>query len=119
MKTINSFRSKLLALTLALVFTPTLWAERFEYNQIYYNTLNDSTAEVTYQTEWSSPSYNHTSVIIPSIVEYNGKVYSIVRIEKKTLLFLNILIVLIFTFWKYFYKTKTNPVQILLNGVLI
>ena len=82
MKTINSFRSKLLALTLALVFTPTLWAERFEYNQIYYNTLNDSTAEVTYQTEWSSPSYNHTSVIIPSIVEYNGKVYSIVRIDE-------------------------------------
>ncbi|MBO5817242.1 MAG: leucine-rich repeat domain-containing protein [Paludibacteraceae bacterium] len=82
MKTINSLRSKLLALTLALVFTPTLWAERFEYNQIYYNTLNDSTAEVTYQTEWSSPSYNHTSVIIPSIVEYNGKVYSIVRIDE-------------------------------------
>ena len=71
---------KTFSLLLVLFCSLTLLAERFEYNGIYYNTLSDSTAEVTFQTEWSSPSYNHTSVIIPSTAEYNGQIYSIVRI---------------------------------------
>lgn len=71
---------KTFSLLLVLFCSLTLLAERFEYNGVYYNTLSDSTAEVTFQTDWSSPSYNHTSVIIPSTAEYNGKIYSIVRI---------------------------------------
>ena len=71
---------KTLSLLLVLFCSLALRAERFEYNNIFYNTLSDSTVEVTTQTEWSFAGYNHESLAIPQTVEYQGKTYRVIRI---------------------------------------
>ena len=74
---------KLVTLLLALVATTALWAADFKVDGIYYNILTDKTneVEVTYQYQWSSDNYSYlTAAVIPEIVTYNGKTYSVTSI---------------------------------------
>ena len=71
---------KTFSLLLVLFCSLALRAERFEYNNIFYNTLSDSTVEVTTQTEWGFAGYNHESLVIPQTVDYQGKTYRVIRI---------------------------------------
>ena len=103
MKTINSFRSKLLALTLALVASVSSFAydemPDFQVDGLYYNFLEDENVEVTHpyipvvpvenvasNTKKKSHAisaddyYNLTNLVIPSTVTYEGKVYKVTRI---------------------------------------
>ena len=57
-----------------------LCAEKFEYNEIFYNTINDSTAEVHFQTWWGFSGYQHDTIVIPPTVDYNGRTYRVVGI---------------------------------------
>lgn len=57
-----------------------LCAEKFEYNEIFYNTINDSTAEVHFQTWWVFSGYQHDTIAIPPTVDYNGRTYRVVGI---------------------------------------
>ena len=57
-----------------------LCAEKFEYNEIFYNTINDSTAEVHFQTWWGFSGYQHDTIAIPPTVDYNGRTYRVVGI---------------------------------------
>ena len=103
MKTINSLRSKLLALTLALVASVSTFAydemPDFQVDGLYYNFLEDENVEVTHpyipvvpvenvasNTKKKSHAisaddyYNLTNLVIPSTVTYEGKVYNVTRI---------------------------------------
>ena len=71
---------KTFSLLLVLFCSLTLWAEHFVHQHIYYNTTSDSTAVVHYQTIWSTPKYNHDTLVIPQTVVYRGKTYRIVGI---------------------------------------
>ena len=68
---------KTFSLLLVLFCSLTLWAEKFEYNHLYYNTLSDCTAEVSSQ---ASLNYNHDSLVIRQTVDYRTNAYRIVRI---------------------------------------
>lgn len=57
-----------------------LCAEKFEYNEIFYDTINDSTAEVHFQTWWGFSGYQHDTIAIPPTVDYNGRTYRVVGI---------------------------------------
>ena len=57
-----------------------LCAEKFEYNEIFYNTINDSTAEVHFQTWWGFSGYQHDTIAIPPTVDYNGRTFRVVGI---------------------------------------
>ena len=57
-----------------------LCAEKFEYNEIFYNTISDSTAEVHFQTWWGFSGYQHDTIVIPPTVDYNGRTYRVVGI---------------------------------------
>ena len=57
-----------------------LCAEKFEYNEIFYNTISDSTAEVHFQTWWGFSGYQHDTIAIPPTVDYNGRTYRVVGI---------------------------------------
>ena len=82
---------KILLSLLALCAATSLWAVKFQSGLLYYNTLSDSTVEVTYQ-EFSSVydsspgSPNNystlTAVTIPETVTYNSKTYTVVAIGK-------------------------------------
>ena len=103
MKTINSFRSKLFALTLALVASVSSFAydemPDFQVDGLYYNFLEGDNVEVTHpyipvvpvenvasNTKKKSHAisaddyYNLTNLVIPSTVTYEGKVYNVTRI---------------------------------------
>ena len=103
MKTINSFRSKLFALTLALMASVSSFAydemPDFQVDGLYYNFLEDENVEVTHpyipvvpvenvasNTKKKSHAisaddyYNLTNLVIPSTVTYEGKVYNVTRI---------------------------------------
>ncbi len=100
MKTINSFRSKLLALTLALMASVASFAydempPDFKVDGLYYNFLEGDNVEVTHPyrpalptesasnaaTQDSPDDYaNLTELTIPSTVTYEGNVYHVTRI---------------------------------------
>ena len=103
MKTINFFRSKLFALTLALVASVSSFAydemPDFQVDGLYYNFLEEDNVEVTHpyipvvpvenvasNTKKKSHAisaddyYNLTNLVIPSTVTYEGKVYNVTRI---------------------------------------
>ena len=103
MKTINFFRSKLLALTLALMASVSSFAydemPDFQVDGLYYNFLEGDNVEVTHpyipvvpvenvasNTKKKSHAisaddyYNLTNLVIPSTVTYEGKVYKVTRI---------------------------------------
>ena len=103
MKTINSFRSKLFALTLALMASVSSFAydemPDFQVDGLYYNFLEEDNVEVTHpyipvvpvenvasNTKKKSHAisaddyYNLTNLVIPSTVTYEGKVYNVTRI---------------------------------------
>ena len=103
MKTISSFSSKLLALTLALMASVASFAydemPDFQVDGLYYNFLEGDNVEVTHpyipvvpvenvasNTKKKSHAisaddyYNLTNLVIPSTVTYEGKVYNVTRI---------------------------------------
>ena len=100
MKTINSFRSKLLALTLALTASVASFGydempPDFKVDGLYYNFLEGDNVEVTHPyrpalptesasnaaTQDSPDDYaNLTELTIPSTVTYEGNVYHVTRI---------------------------------------
>ena len=103
MKTINFFRSKLFALTLALMASVSSFAydemPDFQVDGLYYNFLEEDNVEVTHpyipvvpvenvasNTKKKSHAisaddyYNLTNLVIPSTVTYEGKVYNVTRI---------------------------------------
>ncbi len=103
MKTISSFSSKLLALTLALMAGVSSFAydemPDFQVDGLYYNFLEEDNVEVTHpyipvvpvenvasNTKKKSHAisaddyYNLTNLVIPSTVTYEGKVYNVTRI---------------------------------------
>ena len=101
MKTINSFRSKLLALTLALMASVSLYAKDgypdFQVDELYYNFLEGDSVQVTFlmpptiptevaadtsnKKNVSGAGYVHlTEIVIPSTVIYEDKTYHVTRI---------------------------------------
>ena len=99
MKTINSLRSKLLALTLALMASVASFAydemPDFQVDGLYYNFLEGDNVEVTHPyrlempTEGTSTTATQdlyddyaelTELTIPSTISYEGKVYNVIRI---------------------------------------
>ena len=81
MKTINSFRSKLFALTLALMASVSTFAYDFQDGYLFYNILADGTVAVTNE-RWGLP-YNNlpASLVIPSEVTGNyGAKYQVSEI---------------------------------------
>ena len=83
---------KILLSLFALCAATSLWA--FQSGLLYYNTLSDSTVEVTYQEFSSNIEYSSsytgspnnystlTAVAIPETVTYNSKTYTVVAIGK-------------------------------------
>ena len=85
MKTINSFRSKLLALTLALMASVSSFAYDYHGDLLCYNVLTDSTVAVTGQSEYKTmPRYEYLpeNLVIPSEVTLQGKAYKVVSIDQ-------------------------------------
>ena len=101
MKTINSLRSKLLALTLALVASVSSFAKDgypdFQVDGLYYNFLEGDSVQVTFlmpptiptevaadasnKKNVSGAGYSHlTEIVIPSTVIYEDKTYHVTRI---------------------------------------
>lgn len=101
MKTINSFRSKLLALVLALVASVSSFAKDgypdFQVDGLYYNFLEGDSVQVTFlmppaiptevaadtsnKKNVSGAGYGHlTEIVIPSTVIYEDKTYHVTRI---------------------------------------
>ena len=101
MKTINSFRSKLLALTLALMASVSSYAKDgypdFQVDELYYNFLERDSVQVTFlmpptiptevaadtsnKKNVSGAGYVHlTEIVIPSTVIYEDKTYHVTRI---------------------------------------
>ena len=85
MKTINSLRSKLLALTLALMASVSSFAYDYHGDLLCYNVLTDSTVAVTGQSEYKTmPRYEYLpeNLVIPSEVTLQGKTYKVVSIDQ-------------------------------------
>lgn len=85
MKTINSLRSKLLALTLALMASVSSFAYDYHGDLLCYNILTDSTVAVTGQSEYKTiPRYEYLpeNLIIPAEVTLQGKTYRVVSIDQ-------------------------------------
>ncbi|MBO5361426.1 MAG: leucine-rich repeat domain-containing protein [Paludibacteraceae bacterium] len=81
MKTINSFRSKLFALTLALMASVSTFAYDFQSGYLFYNILPDGTVAVTSETYGIPYDYLPNSLVIPSEVNgYNGETYVVTEI---------------------------------------
>ena len=102
MKTTNSFRSKLLALTLAFMASAMSFAKDgypdFEVDGLYYNFLEGDSVQVTFQMQSGSPipttannisnkknlsgvGYGQlTELVVPSTVTYEDKTYHVSRI---------------------------------------
>ena len=71
---------KILLSLLALCAATSLWAVKFQSGLLYYNTLSDSTVEVTFQTTSYDNYSDLTAVTIPETVTYSGKTYTVVAI---------------------------------------
>ena len=85
MKTINSFRSKLFALTLALMASVSTFAYDYHGDLLCYNILTDSTVAVIGQSEYKTmPRYEYLpeNLVIPSEVTLQGKTYKVVSIDQ-------------------------------------
>ena len=85
MKTINSFRSKLLVLTLALMASVSSFAYDYHGDLLCYNVLTDSTVAVTGQSEYKTmPRYEYLpeNLAIPAEVTLQGKAYKVVSIDQ-------------------------------------
>ena len=71
-------------LFLALLTTSSLWAQRFQVGDLYYNITSDTvpyTVEVTYQYKESDINYSgFAEIIIPSSITYNNITYNVTRI---------------------------------------
>ena len=81
MKTISSFSSKLLALTLALMASVSTFAYDFQSGYLFYNILPDGTVAVTSETYGMPYDYLPTSLVIPSeVTGYNGETYIVTEI---------------------------------------
>lgn len=81
MKTISSLRSKLLALTLALMASVSTFAYDFQSGYLFYNILPDGTVAVTSETYGIPYDYLPHSLVIPSEVNgYNGETYVVTEI---------------------------------------
>jgi len=83
MKTINSFRSKLLALTFALVASVSTFAYDFGDDGLFFNIIDNDNklVEVTYQHERSEENYSKlTHVTIPDTVLRGRVKYAVVSI---------------------------------------
>lgn len=83
MKTINSLRSKLLTLTLALMASVSSFAYDFGSGGLFFNIIDydNYLAEVTYQKERSEENYdNLTHVIIPDTVLRGRVKYAVVGV---------------------------------------
>ena len=66
-------KTKLFTLFVALLATTNLWAE-FQYGNLYYETLSSNTAKVVGYIG------NPTSVSIPTLIQSNGKQYTVTSI---------------------------------------
>ena len=95
MKTINSFRSKLLALTLALMAGVSSFAHDFSVDGIYYNILDDNNVEVTYKGSSIYEVEYRNDVVIPDNVLYNGVNYVVASIGKDAFSYSNVKSVII------------------------
>ena len=82
MKTINFFRSKLFALTLALMASVSSFAHDFSVDGIYYNILDDNNVEVTYKGSSIYEVEYRDDVVIPDSVLYDGVNYVVASIGK-------------------------------------
>ena len=72
---------KILTLILAIVATTTLWAQRFQSGDLYYNITSDTTVEVTYEYYWSVNNYAGLSIAtIPETVTNEGITYNVASI---------------------------------------
>ena len=82
MKTINSFRSKLLALTLALMASVSIQAHDFSVDGIYYNILDGNNVEVTFKGSHVNQYVNEyiNSINIPNEVTINNTTYTVTRV---------------------------------------
>ena len=81
MKTINFFRSKLFALTLALMASVSTFAYDFQDGYLFYNILEDGTAAVTSEKYGFPYDYLPTSLVIPDTVTgYSGETYIVTEI---------------------------------------
>jgi hypothetical protein len=69
-------KTKIFTLFVALLATTNLWA-KFQYGNLYYVTLPSNTAKVVGYIG------NPTSVSIPTLIQYNGKQYTVTSIEEK------------------------------------
>ena len=67
-------KTKLFTLFVALLATTNLWA-KFQYGNLYYETLSSNTAEVV-----GCYIGDPTSVSIPTLIQYNGKQYTVTSI---------------------------------------
>ena len=69
---------KLFIIFVALFASTTLWAQRFQSGDLYYNVTSDSTVEVTYQHSESELNYSElTEVVIPENVINNNITYKV------------------------------------------
>ena len=82
MKTINSLRSKLLALTLALMASVSIQAHDFSVDGIYYNILDGNNVEVTFKGSHVNQYVNEyiNSINIPNEVTINNTTYTVTRV---------------------------------------
>lgn len=73
---------KIFSLLIALCATASLLAGKFQFGELYFNTISDTTVEVTSSS--SSHPYNSgvtiTNVSIPDKVTYNEKTYYVKRV---------------------------------------
>ena len=74
---------KILLSLLALCAATSLWAAKFQSGLLYYNTLSDSTVEVTYRSTGTGNYSDLTAVTIPETVTYSGITYTVVAIGKQ------------------------------------
>ena len=75
---------KFLTLFVALIIATVLWAQKFQYGDLYYNITSSSepyTVEVTYKDDRFSYNYpGLTTATIPRTVKYYGTTYSVTSI---------------------------------------
>ena len=77
-------KTKLFSLFVALCATMNVFADSFKFGDLYYNITSDSTAEVTYQYQWSEDNYaGLTSAVVPESVTYNGQTYRVTSIGQQ------------------------------------
>ena len=83
MKTINSLRSKLFALTLALMASVSIQAHDFSVDGIYYNFLDDNNVEVTFKGDINYDEEYFNDIVIPQSVTYDDVTYMVTAIGRE------------------------------------